>query len=235
MRYFERRISDYFDRFLSNLNKINQTIHLHIDQSLVWHYSDNSIKLPNLLKIKLIFYSKESSTIKKFLSECMPDQLEVFVFRFNPVSPHTTDILPYMASLCKCLSGVTQQVYFYSVDFNSSHTLSKIVKASHNAESVIIRRGKVLTDDEWDFWNDNNYKTKTLSFSTGDVSSICEWKNHSKRWINIVKGISNCGLKNALQIVGINPGDISKKDAQKVLTEYGCQDICIKETYEVQM
>ena len=71
-----------------------------------------------------------------------------------------------MDSLTQCLPAATQLVDLNRFKFNCANEYVEIIKASRNANKVILRGDIQCIKEECDFGADVKYKTKNLCFVT---------------------------------------------------------------------
>ena len=129
-----------------------------------------------------------------------------------------------MSALLKSIPNVTNEVYIYECEMNTSQFSTLIHTASH-IETVEIVRCKINGDDEFDFTNDKPYHIKQLSLLKNGGKDYSDWSVNKQQFINILKAISNTTLKHSLEQIGIWNCQITKEEGQTYANELGLNHI----------
>jgi hypothetical protein len=183
---------------------------------------NNSYKLPNIRSVSIPKHTTFDSQLELFFERCMPDKLRVFSLNYGYVS--FNNISSYVNSLSKCLPSVSDQVFFYCSHFTKTQELNEIVKACRNSERLVIRAGNLHIDEECDF-GENEYRLNTINFSHCNNCCPVGWAEKPERFENIVKGIAKSKLKDSIKIIGVLEINISKIEAEAILTKHGLSKV----------
>jgi len=190
--------------------------------ALVQHLSKNKVKLPNIRKLKIDNIGENDEQIKQLFIHCFPDKLELFGFNENHNS--RLNLNNYIDGLCHLLPTVTTQIFFYWWEVKDSSVFGRLVSASHNASSLVLRCSELALDQQCIF-ADIPYNIKTLSFGYKRSGDECKWASNPKRFENIVKSIADSPLKDSLTDIQINDSCIKVDKASEYLNDNGCSHI----------
>ena len=115
----------------------------------------------------------------------------------------------------------------------NSNELNTIIKSFSQCKQVVIRACKIVIDTHIDFTITNDYKTDYLDFGGTGGSYYSNWKGKPLDFDKIVKAISECGLKQSLNTLGVKYCGFDNIDqAKAVLTKYDCTEVKVTE-YEL--
>ena len=189
------------------------------------------MRLPNIKRLVVNKISDSNSDLASFLSNSVPNKLDLFWMNHSYISNDATKIDFYIESLCEAIKGVSKEIYFENLIVGEKD-LEKIVKSSRNWERLVIRWSDILCSSALDFSTDSEYKTKSLSFYNWGYNSKCRkssWLTDSSLFENIVEGIGKSGLKQSLQTVDIQGCELEKSKVQEMFTKHEIINVSVVE------
>ena len=138
-----------------------------------------------------------------------------------------------MRSLPKIVNATTEEVLMFRLEFSEAE-LGQIVRASCNAERLIFKSCDIHCSTALDFGSAVKYKTKALSFqSWGNIDDLerkTDWKYLPACFDNIIEAISNSGLRDSLQAIGIHENQtLSVEEVKQTLNKKGLSHITVNQ------
>ena len=83
------------------------------DKALLKDIVTSKLKLPNLKGIRIAYISKENPDLNSFLSDCIPDKIEILAINYSAYDYTGINSKFYIDSLSRAASVATKEVYFY--------------------------------------------------------------------------------------------------------------------------
>ena len=187
------------------------------------------MRLPSIKRLVISKISDNNSDLASFLSNSVPNKLDLFWMNHPYISGTTTKIDFYIDSLCEAIKGVSKEIYIEALEVGKKD-LEKIVKSSCNWERLVIRFSDILCSSALDFSTDSDYKTKSLSFyNWGNDYLKSSWMADSSLFENIVEGIGKSGLKLSLQTVDTKGCNLDKSKVQEMFSKHGMTNVSVVE------
>jgi hypothetical protein len=135
---------------------------LHLEE--YWHFVDSmslkKIKLPDIRRLRIEYLPQNDSSLKAFLSHCVPSSFELLCLNYYKKNLIKAD--DYLPSLTSALQSTTKENYIRMFEL-SKEALEGVVKASANCDRLIVRGSKIDAEQELNF-GDGDYATSFLSF-----------------------------------------------------------------------
>ena len=128
------------------------------------------------------------------------------------------------------LNGVKEEVFFNCFDL-SEKDLEQVIKASANSKRLIFSAWDIHCSKDLDFSIHHSFNTKYICFDyCGDEDDRkTDWISDPNLFENIIKAISNWGLKDSLETIDINRCNLEISDVEEMLKKYGLNNISIIE------
>ena len=194
------------------------------------------MRLPNIKRLVINKISDSNSDLASFLSNSVPNKLDLFWMNSSYISDAGIKIDFYIESLWEAIKGVSKEIYIVNLIVGEKD-LEKIIKSSCNWERLVIRYSDIHCSSALDFSTDSDYKTKSLSFYNWGYndSRKSSWLTDSSLFENIVEGIGKSGLKQSLQTVDIYNCQLDKSKVQEMFTKHGMTNVSVVEDGKLPM
>ena len=121
------------------------------------------------------------------------------------------------------LRHITKEVYIKNF-INIKDSFERIVKASSNAERLLIHNSNIQLDADFDF-SGPKYRTEYISFNSWGYGVSDNWSGKKTRFFKILKGFSECGLKHSLKKINIYNTGVAIAEAKNWLEAYDMPDV----------
>ena len=125
----------------------------------------------------------------------------------------------------KILPNVSKEIYIENQEYSKA-SLEKVVKASGKCDRLILRFSKFDLEKQPDF-SGVTYTTTYLSFYNSGDNHNNNWSGNEYRFINMVKGIANCGLKSSLATLNISGCGISVDRVKQIMASNSMSSIAV--------
>lgn len=161
-------------------------------------------KLPDNKKVLIdyILQTHPNEGLKDFLFHTAPEKTNVFVFGWGyKKGENRASVEMYVQGLERALKNVTTEVWL-SYWVHSKDSLERLIKASANAERIVIRNSQLDLENALDL-KGPSYKTSYLSLAYCGDSAGDNWGGKPERLGRLLKAIGESSLKSSLCTLNI--------------------------------
>ena len=178
-------------------------------------FSVSKIKIDCAKVISIRDPPSNNELVRDFLMHWMPDNIKDFTVYKNSSQNGFVDTDFYQYG--HILPNVTNKISMSNHEFSKT-SLEEVVKASANCGLLEFINCKFDCEQQLDF-SGATYTMSSLSFSGCGTIQDNKWENNENRFINLMKGIANSGLKHSLATIDIRQCGVSNERVQAIMQE----------------
>jgi hypothetical protein len=180
------------------------------------------IRMPNIKRVCIRDIPSSLSVVNDFFAHSFPLKVDLLYLHISLKDRESTEY--YLDNILECLPRVRAEIWLNQFDFKNND-LARTLKQSRDCQRLVLEFGNFPFDQEFDF-SGTEYKLPFLSFFGAAYNNdFNHWDEYPERFERIIRGISNCGLKDSLVKLDVSITNVTKDQAQEMLDSYGLRSI----------
>ena len=198
------------------------TLNLNEEKWMNFLKAVSNFRLPKLNYFNLNYVPEDSEDVRKFLKSS-PLQSDIL---FNNSKVVQLEASKYMDALKAAAKNAVNHFGVYNINL-SCDQFWELVSVAKGVKTLYFTCSLIASDSTVDFGSDmEGCVIEKIYFQHSGNSTYSNWKSNPMRFENIIAGIAKCvPLAKSLKALDLYNSDISKTDAQNVLTKYGLNEV----------